>query len=82
MKAPHSAPERAPPPALHPGLQLLIERGILSRAVSDETPEVVTAFAARVDDAVSRGEVTLAQAAALRQMLGMRGSRHARRGLQ
>jgi hypothetical protein len=82
MKAYEHAPNPAPAPALHPGLDLLIERGILSRAVSDGRPEVATAFAARVDDAVTRGEVTPTQAAALRQMLGLRSTRHARRSLQ
>lgn len=82
MKAIQHAPDPAPPPPLQPDLQLLVERGVLSRAVSDERPEELTTFAARVDDAVRRGEVTPTQAAALRQMLGMRGARHGRRRLQ
>lgn len=67
MKATHSAPDLAPTPALEPGLRLLIDRGILSRAQLDET----TAFAVAVRRAVSRGEVTVSQARMIRQMLGV-----------
>jgi hypothetical protein len=54
--------------ALAPGLQLLIDRGTLSRAQADE----VTAFAEQVDAAVSRREMTLAQAEAMGSLLGLR----------
>jgi hypothetical protein len=64
--------EPTPGTALHPGLQSLIERGILSQAASSETPEATTAFAAAVARAISRGEMTPRQASTLGQMLGVR----------
>lgn len=76
--APSSAPAFAgastssePPTAtlaLAPGLQQLIHRGLLSRAQAEE----VTAYAAEVHDAVTRGEMTLSQAETLGAMLGLR----------
>jgi hypothetical protein len=60
--------ETAPRSALAPGLQRLIDRGTLSRAQADE----VTAFAEQVDDAVSRREMTLAQAETMGRLLGLR----------
>ena len=60
--------ETAPHSALAPGLQLLIDRGTLSRAQADE----VTAFAEQVNGAVSRAEMTLAQAEAMGRLLGLR----------
>jgi hypothetical protein len=45
---------------------------MLSRAQADE----VTAFATEIDEAVSRGEMTLGQAEAMGHMLGVR---HAQR---
>ncbi len=67
MNATHTAPDLAPAPALQPGLGMLIERGILSRAQLD-----TAAFVAAVERAVSRGEVTPTQAGTLGQMLGVR----------
>jgi len=71
------------PNALQPGLQSLIDRGLLSRCQAEE----VTAFAGEIHDAVIRGEMTLGQADAMGQMLGVRyargtNARLARRSLQ
>jgi hypothetical protein len=57
---------------IEPSLALIIDLGMLSRAAAPETPEAALAFRARVGDAISRGGVTRSQAAALRQMLGLR----------
>lgn len=57
-----------PPPALHPELQQLIERGLLSRAEALE----ISTLAVEIDAAARRGELTLGQAEALGQMLGLR----------
>lgn len=60
--------QHPPPPALHPELQQLIERGLLSRAEALE----ISTLAVEIDAAARRGEMTLAQAEALGQMLGLR----------
>lgn len=72
MKATPFAPETALAPALQPGILLLIDRGILSRASAAETSDRATAFAAEVGGAVARGDMTLDQADTLGQMLGLR----------
>lgn len=53
--------------ALHPELNALIDRGLLARAQAGEAP----AFADELRAAVARGELTLAQADALGQLLGV-----------
>lgn len=63
------------PTPLPPGLQALIDRGMLSRVQAEE----VTLFASNVHDAVCRGEMTVSQADAMGQMLGLQ---YARRRLQ
>lgn len=68
MKATHSAPDLAPTPTLQPGIGMLIDRGILSRAQLD-----TASFMAAVECAISRGEVTPTQAGTLGQMLGVPG---------
>jgi hypothetical protein len=69
--------------ALHPGLNALVDRSLLTgREAAD-----LTALASAIQDAVTRGEMTLAQADALGQLLGVRyaantNGRRARRSLQ
>ena len=63
-----------PEPALDPALQLLIDRGILSRAASNDTREDVEAFGAELAGAIARGEVSPDQAETLSQMLGVRAA--------
>ena len=58
--------------ALEPGLQALIDRGLLSRAEAAD----INFFSSEVALAVSRGAMTPTQADAMGQMLGLR---HARR---
>lgn len=53
---------------LHPELNALIDRGLLTCRQAAE----VTAFACEIHGAVARGEITLAQADALGQLLGVR----------
>ena len=76
MRAIVSAPSFAPPSTHHaflpPSIQMLIDRGVLSRAIAEERPGEASAFVAQIRAAVSRGEVTSAQASTLRQMLGFR----------
>jgi hypothetical protein len=62
--------EIGPAPALHPGLQLLIDRGILARVQANDA----AAFEQEVFGAVSRGEVTPSQASTMGQMLGVRAA--------
>lgn len=60
--------QHPPPPALHPDLHRLIERGLLSRAEALE----ISTLAVEINEATRRGEMTIAQAEALGQMLGLR----------
>lgn len=69
MKATPSATELATASAFQPGLQQLIERGILSRAQLEGA-----VFANDVVRAVSRGDVTPDQADTIGQMLGVRAA--------
>lgn len=62
--------ETAPGHALHPGLQLLIDRGILARVRANDA----TAFERDVVGAIERGEVTPSQASTMGQMLGIRAA--------
>jgi hypothetical protein len=52
---------------LHPSLNALIDRGLLTCRQAAE----VSAFAAEIHTAVSRGEITRMQADALRHLLGV-----------
>jgi len=71
------------PNALHPELAALVERGLLSRAEALE----IRALEREINTAVERGEMTIEQADALGQMLGVQyaantNARRARRTLQ
>jgi len=63
----------APDPALEPALQLLIDRGILSRAENDTLGDD-EAFAGELAGAVVRGRVSPRQAETLSQLLGVRAA--------
>jgi hypothetical protein len=72
MKTFEPAPQATLQP-IEPALAQLIERGILSRVLREETTALAAQeFAAQVDLAVSRGAVTRGQARTLGQMLGVR----------
>jgi hypothetical protein len=65
MKTFEPAPQSLQP--IEPSLALLIDRGVLSRALLVET----TVFRVEVERAVSRGAVTQGQARTLGQLLGV-----------
>jgi hypothetical protein len=54
--------------ALHPRLNALVDRGLLTCGQADE----VTAFAGAIRDAVARGEMTATQGDTLGRLLGVR----------
>jgi hypothetical protein len=65
MKACHPLPHPCHP--LHPSLNALIDRGLLTCRQAAE----VSTFASEIRAAVTRGEITRAQADALRHLLGV-----------
>jgi hypothetical protein len=68
MKACHPPPPSHP---LHPELNALIDRGLLTRAEAADVSALVVEIGHAVARAVSRGEMTLDQAGALGRLLGV-----------
>lgn len=62
------APSGVPMTALHPELNALIDRGLLTERDATD----LTALAGAIRDTVARGEMTLEQAHILGRLLGVR----------
>ena len=71
MKACQPPPHPLQPYPLHPELNALIDRGLLTRAEAADVSAVVVEIGGAVARCVARGEMTIEQAGDLGRLLGV-----------